>query len=1294
MFDEDFDILAVYYNVSDDGSGINRIDFGLGKSKHDIEVRGYVRRNHMNRFDPYFVVENLDLKPGVPAWIRVRAVNNVDQFASGHAPQPIMVDKTPPIVGVVSDGNKLRRDLQYQHETNKICAQWTHFYDPESGIKEFIWGVGSAPELDDIVPFRNFSHHTKMGCAEAILKHNKTYYSTVIAFNDALNSKKSNGSSDGVLIDVTPPDPGFVNDGIDQSLDKNFTSESATVRACWENFTDLESHIADYKVNIYVNKELKKSFNMEQEKIFEDHSFSLHHLDFVSVEIETKNGAELKIVKSSDGVLVDHTPPNVIMIRDCLSGNGYQADDKNIFLRWKFEDQESDIKEYRVLINRLEAGQKLKIWPENMDYQIFESSSKEAERYNISLSLASGYKYFAHITAINRADLSTTHESNGVVIDITPPTLIKVHIGEIKEEEELDENGYILHDSPSSMTISWKARDFESNPEKIFVAIGTESNIQEELPWFTIDGEKASVLIENLNIVPTAKSNKTYIVSVKVKNRAGLVSKIVKSKPIYVQSENVPGIIFDGRNLLKAEDYQIDKTSIAMSFTGFESEACNIIGYNWAVGSSPYFTDILPYTEYGIVLRNKTVGHAQIHLKLFEAETYFVTVRAKTGHNCRESYIVSTSNGIKIDSSPPKFVFIHNTKSTSLNIAIFQKSLDSIDLKWEVNDLSLIVNQSVALRKQPFSEDIWHSNDPSLTSVPAGSVQLETGQVLFLTINSTDSAGLSNSDISPPIMIDNTIPSAVDFKCTPVISVAKSLVECSWLTLIENESKISKVQLAVGTQHLIYNIMNFTEIPKFRYTWIRDFKAIIKDRDISKIYISIKISNILGNFLRLEFPIDVDRTEPEGGEVYFVTSTRSGGMSWRKQECQQPVSYAEISLKNFKDEETALEKIEVGLGTLPGITNILDYVTELYSNYTFLNDVALPVGKMVYATVRVFNSVGLFKAVVSDPVAISPNPSLSVIDGYSPTNDEDFQHRTSEMSGKWIYSDPCRVVKAVWAIEDIEGNVVQNFTNIQGARTHFFNDELLLRNGKTYINIIRITDALQRTFLSRSDGIAVRIQPPDPGFVRDGLGDDLDYQASSNKISANWDIFGNDMKKDPTQTIVKYMVAIGNDRRYSYTRSNVHTFVDVGLNKTYTFTHLNLTEKTVTYYVSVKAISLAGSEQESTSDGVRVGFRNGITPGKIHYDRFQAMTDKINVFWSNFGSDLGIRQYYVAIGSSKTFFYNDTSDCSVLSDTYAKHFDVLLPKGCGLNTYVTIDNLQLRHGSEYFITGTLGTRIG
>ncbi len=76
LFDEDFDILGVYFNVSDDGSGIARVDFGLGRTKYDVFVRAYSRHHFMTRDDPYLVIEDLGLAPGVQAWIRVRAVNN------------------------------------------------------------------------------------------------------------------------------------------------------------------------------------------------------------------------------------------------------------------------------------------------------------------------------------------------------------------------------------------------------------------------------------------------------------------------------------------------------------------------------------------------------------------------------------------------------------------------------------------------------------------------------------------------------------------------------------------------------------------------------------------------------------------------------------------------------------------------------------------------------------------------------------------------------------------------------------------------------------------------------------------------------------------------------------------------------------------------------------------------------------------------------------------------------------------------------------------------------------------
>ena len=61
----------------------------------------------------------------------------------------------------------------------------------------FIWGVGTSPGIDDIVQFKNLTQYDKSSCSPAIMEHNQTYYSTVFAYNNALNSKVTNASSDG-----------------------------------------------------------------------------------------------------------------------------------------------------------------------------------------------------------------------------------------------------------------------------------------------------------------------------------------------------------------------------------------------------------------------------------------------------------------------------------------------------------------------------------------------------------------------------------------------------------------------------------------------------------------------------------------------------------------------------------------------------------------------------------------------------------------------------------------------------------------------------------------------------------------------------------------------------------------------------------------------------------------------------------------------------------------------------------------------------------------------------------------
>ena len=67
-------------------------------------------------------------------------------------------------------------------------------------------------------------------------------------------------------------------------------------------------------------------------------------------------------------------------------------------------------------------------------------------------------------------------------------------------------------------------------------------------------------------------------------NLTGAISDILKSRPIHVYGENVAGKVHNGRHFESDVDFTRDDQSIAISFSGFESPACGIRSYEWALG--------------------------------------------------------------------------------------------------------------------------------------------------------------------------------------------------------------------------------------------------------------------------------------------------------------------------------------------------------------------------------------------------------------------------------------------------------------------------------------------------------------------------------------------------------------------------------------------------------------------------------------------------------------------------------------------------------------------------------------
>lgn len=103
-------------------------------------------------------------------------------------------------------------DIDFTNNTAEIIARWIDFRDNESDIQNYLWCIGSSPLSDDILKCENATGRPNGTLSGLSLAHGTKYYVTVLACNYAgLCTAKS---SDGVLVDTTPPEIQYVYDGL------------------------------------------------------------------------------------------------------------------------------------------------------------------------------------------------------------------------------------------------------------------------------------------------------------------------------------------------------------------------------------------------------------------------------------------------------------------------------------------------------------------------------------------------------------------------------------------------------------------------------------------------------------------------------------------------------------------------------------------------------------------------------------------------------------------------------------------------------------------------------------------------------------------------------------------------------------------------------------------------------------------------------------------------------------------------------------------------------------------------
>ena len=296
----------------------------------------------------------------------------------------IMVDESPPEVGIVLEGPSTKPDMDFTGD-DSIIVHWDGFIDHESGISHYTVAIADkciGKELQNGCRQCNLSvplFSTKKSFTKLFFPSTGKYFTTVVAFNFAMEPSNPI-CSDGIVFDKTPPRI------VDISLSGARTWEDI---AChegkeWRINSDLTKTQVNNRTGCAVQCD-----SLATEKLID----LLKEIQFD----ETVN--EKPCPRKRDGL-----EQRII---------GIPSD--TIHLTWNYEESETDLLDFYVGIG---SDISCKQQPDVIDYT---STNQKAEFRKHHLGIDAGVNFYIFISAVNRAMISQTVTFGPIIIDQSPP---------------------------------------------------------------------------------------------------------------------------------------------------------------------------------------------------------------------------------------------------------------------------------------------------------------------------------------------------------------------------------------------------------------------------------------------------------------------------------------------------------------------------------------------------------------------------------------------------------------------------------------------------------------------------------------------------------------------------------------------------------------------------------------------------------------------------------------------------------------------------------------------------------
>ncbi|KAJ7389340.1 hypothetical protein OS493_032197 [Desmophyllum pertusum] len=1063
-------------------------------------------------------------------FITIWATNNAGLFTIKSSP-PLLCDSEAPKDGIVLDGWGLT-DAQYQSYASLYRAHWYGFTD-FSGVEMVYLGLSSKPnsavcdvKKEELVP-ANTNYHVLFGLN---LTSGQKYYACLKLVDRAGNYAFF--QSNGILVDSSPPHPGYVTDGRpDEEVDIQI--ESSVLRASWANFTEQETKIVSYQLAFgtspggqdaqeFTEVGLVNTAASSRLKVSELTSGQRYYAAVIAYNVLGMPS----VMVSSKGVLVDFTPP--VFPRPVRDGNDPNKDlsytsGSSLSVTWSCDDPETSLASVEIAFG---------LQPGEANVMNFTNLPVHQTSFAVLRNLQLGNRYFATVRCINKVGLKAVSISDGVVFDDTPPNLIYVQDG--------DYQGSIRN-----LTVNFKFVDAESGVQGYRIKVWGSRSLSSLIDVYGSFNFNSNVTTATLKLTKDLQSGRTYYVNVTAVNGVGLEHTVQSDGFTVDTSPPICSQVWDGKSDLQHDvEYAPSSSKLIISWVCYDNES-PIVRYRFSVKNLRTNEYVIPFYALKTLVNSSgsaiITGGGRITVKYEEGQSYHVGIEAVNAVGLKT---VNWTNGVVIDSTPP---VVKNLKLT------FDPKNDSIKAEWTVSDEQSGV-ESVAwgLGTNPEDNDIKNFTDVSLikTSILISDVPLKLGRTYFLRLFAVNKASLSSITSSNGVVIDRTAPNPGTVTAQYVFprnydrnnnEVPGSFFMVAWTGFTDPESGIKQTSWTVGANPQVLK-QNSGDL----------YTEVVADDSIGGVVIDNQ--TLVGNqtyfvCIRATNGAGLHRTDCSPGILVILGKFSAGAvsdgpiLSANDVDFQLDDKAIWAHWSGFKDPVFGISRYDWCIRDQPPNPSGSDLckwpfveARHLKTATNRFHNLTLAHGKKYYVTVRAENSRGEHISSSSDGVVVDRTPPVGKSLQISPTTGKGILYVTTP-------SSPV----VTWSIDDAESGI-SHF--LIGVGSFPFQDDLLgfqridglsrsidldvlnftLHEGLIFHVTVTGVNMLGLKTTMTSQQVVVDWTPPESGDVVDGNLTspvsqefiDVDYQREGGVLSAHWSGF-----QDTESGVVEYHWCVG-----------------------------------------------------------------------------------------------------------------------------------------------------------------------